>query len=84
MAAWCLTADPTWRVVVAGYDGDYPNLEAAGWTVHQSKATNGGGYNNQTANRDDDWTNNATRERLWASPACVGHHQPTLLDEVAP
>lgn len=61
---WCLTEAPEFlRIVVCGYDGEYPGLEAAGWRVAQGKANTGGGY----AKSSD----NAQRERLWLSPACI-------------
>jgi hypothetical protein len=67
--AWCLAAgqDPRTRIVLAGYDTEHTALEAAGWTVHAWYVPGflRGGYGNI------DGTSQQTRERLWASPACL-------------
>ena len=54
------------RVCYCGYEGDAPELEAAGWEVVAWKAK--GGYGNQRETGDNE---NAGRERLWFSPACL-------------
>jgi hypothetical protein len=64
---WALSADPELRIVIAGYDGEYPALETAGWTVHQSRSTSNGA--GRLGGKQ------AYRERLWASPNC---HTPHL------
>lgn len=56
----------SYRIVVAGYAGEHPALEAAGWRVHEWSAT--GGYSNQG---DGDGKANRHRERLWLSPHCL-------------
>ena len=67
---WCMTAPKGLRIVIAGYNEEHSQLEGIGWRRQQGKA--GRGYNiSSTAGR---------RERLWLSPACIGHHQPALLD----
>jgi DNA adenine methylase len=66
---WCLAtqADPRTRIVLSGYAGEYPALEAAGWTVHEWYVPGflRGGYGNI------DGTSQQHRERLWSSPQCV-------------
>ena len=63
--AWCLANgdDPQNRVVLAGYDSEHPELEAAGWTVHEwfvRDSVLAGGMGDQQH-----------RERVWASPHCL-------------
>jgi DNA adenine methylase len=62
---WCIANgdDPSNRVVLAGYDSEHPELEAAGWTVHEwfeRDSLLAGGMGDQQH-----------RERLWASPHCL-------------
>lgn len=55
---------PTYRIVLAGYDGEHNWLESEGWRVILWKAR--GGYSNLGK------TNlNRHRERLWLSPHCL-------------
>lgn len=68
---WCLTADPSLRIVVSGYEDEHDELISHGWTVHQGLATTGAGYSNIGAA-------SGHRERLWASPSCI-HAQGVLL-----
>ena len=68
---WCLTADPSLRIVLCGYDEEHDELIAHGWVVEQGKAGGGAGYSTRS--------DNGRRERLWCSPACVGSAQPSLL-----
>lgn len=66
--SYCLGrgGDPLMRIALAGYAGEgHEELEAAGWSVVPWKAA--GGYANRSAKGND----NAGRERLWFSPACV-------------
>lgn len=67
--AWCLENGdrPGLRIVLAGYAGEHDALEAAGWRVMPWKAR--GGYGSQGEGRGRD---NASRERLWISPHCIG------------
>ena len=63
--AWCLANgdDPQNRVVLAGYDTEHPELEAAGWTCHEwfvRDSLLAGGMGDQQH-----------RERVWASPHCL-------------
>ena len=61
---WCLTADPSLRIVLCGYAGEHDALEQYGWRVQDGKASGSGtGYSaNKQAGR---------QERLWMSPACL-------------
>lgn len=61
--AWCLEADPAYRIVLCGYDDEHDELLRYGWTVKQGKAGSGAGY----AVRAD----NGRRERLWLPPSCL-------------
>jgi hypothetical protein len=72
---WCMTADPSLRIVLCGYDDEHDALTRYGWTVTQGKAGGGAGY----STRPD----NGRRERLWCSPSCVGTRQTNLLEAVA-
>jgi DNA adenine methylase len=67
--AWCAEngSDPALRIVLAGYAGEHDNLEALGWRVKAWKAR--GGYGSQG---DGQGRDNAARERLWLSSACIG------------
>jgi len=69
--AWCLSADPSLRIVLCGYDTEHDELLAHGWTVEAGKAGGGAGYSTRS--------DNGRRERLWCSPACVGTVQASLL-----
>ncbi len=64
--AWALEhgTDKRLRIVLSGYAGEHDALEAKGWRVEAWKAN--GGYGNAAGNE------NAKRERLWLSPACLG------------
>jgi len=66
--AYCLECgdDPQMRIAVCCYEGEgYEVLAEQGWTVESWKAS--GGYGNQSGAVND----NAARERIWFSPACV-------------
>jgi DNA adenine methylase len=62
---WCEAHgdDKRLRVVLSGYEGEHDALEARGWRVVEWKAN--GGYGSASGNE------NAHRERLWLSPACL-------------
>jgi hypothetical protein len=66
---WCLENGdrPSLRIVLAGYAGEHDALEDKGWRVMPWKAR--GGYGSQGEGRGRD---NASRERLWMSPNCIG------------
>ena len=70
VAAWCLKwgDDPEVRIALCGLEGEYPEIEAK-WETLAWKAS--GGYGNQSGGVNE----NAARERVWFSPACVrpGH-----------
>jgi hypothetical protein len=58
-------ADPDFRIVLAGLEGEHDELLRDGWTVEAWD--NPGGYNNRTAEGKE----RAKRERLWCSPYCL-------------
>jgi DNA adenine methylase len=68
IGAWSLIrgAKESYRIIIAGYDGEHPQLEAAGWTKQGWKAQ--GGYGNQG---DGQGKANRHREMLWFSPHCL-------------
>ncbi|MFZ9849690.1 MAG: DNA adenine methylase [Vulcanococcus sp.] len=68
---WCLTAPRELRIVLCGYDSEHDALLTYGWSVTEGKAGGGAGYSTNSFN--------GRRERLWLSPACIGHTQPSLL-----
>jgi hypothetical protein len=55
--------DPRYRIVLCGYEGEHEMPES--WRAHAWKAN--GGYGNQ-----DRENANASRERIWFSPHCLG------------
>ena len=62
--AWAIEngGNPRLRIVLAGYEGEHAMPD--GWRCREWKAL--GGYGNAAGNE------NAKRERLWLSPACLG------------
>lgn len=78
VAAWAHANgdNPLLRIALCGYEGDY---RLDGWECVPWKAN--GGYSNRSGGAND----NANRERIWFSPACLSpHKQATLFDlEVA-
>lgn len=71
--AWCLKwgSDKNIRIAVCGLEGEYPDLDDAGWDKVEWKAQ--GGYGNR--NKENV---NAARERIWFSSACVENRQAEL------
>ncbi len=66
--AWCLEADPSWRIALAGYDDEHAELVEHGWSVLSWRARGGFGTDRTSE-----------RERIWFSPACIDpQRQPTL------
>lgn len=65
---WCLRwgSDPAVRIAVCGLEGEYPQLESAGWDVHAWKSN--GGYGNRKGSAENE---NSRRERVWFSPHCL-------------
>lgn len=65
--AWCVEngARPDLRIALCGYDGEHNALEEQGWRVEAWKAH--GGYGNQSDGENE----NAAKERIWFSPACL-------------
>lgn len=66
---WCAEngQDRSLRIVLVGYDGEHNSLEELGWRAVAWKAR--GGYGSQGTGRGRE---NASRERLWLSPHCMG------------
>ena len=64
--AWCLKwgDNKDIRIAVCGLEGEYPELDAAGWTKVAWKSQ--GGYGKRNKNND-----NAARERIWFSRYCL-------------
>lgn len=64
--AWCLKwgGNKDIRIAVCGLEGEYPELDAAGWEKVAWKSQ--GGYGNR--NKEN---LNAARERIWFSPHCI-------------
>lgn len=63
---WCLEWGPKKgvRIALCGLEGEYPEIEAAGWDVLAWKSN--GGYGNRSGTNA-----NAARERVWFSPGCL-------------
>jgi hypothetical protein len=63
---WCLRwgANPEVRIALCGLAGEYPEIEAQ-WSTLAWKSN--GGYGNQSGEVNE----NAARERVWFSPACI-------------
>lgn len=57
--------DARYRIVVCGYDNEYEELQANGWTIHAWKAV--GGYSKKGTRG----MKNRHRERLYISPYCL-------------
>ena len=78
--AWCADNgyNPTIRIVLAGYEGEHNSLQELGWQVFEWKAR--GGYGSQGSGRGRE---NASRERLWLSPNCMGVAPDLFSGEVA-
>ena len=67
--AWCEEhgGDARLRIALCGYEGEgHEALETLGWTCHAWKAAGG-----MARGRAVDGLVNATRERVWFSPACL-------------
>ena len=66
---WCLRwgTNKEVRIALCGLEGEYPEIEAAGWDTHAWKSN--GGYGNRSMARGKN--DNAERERVWFSPHCV-------------
>lgn len=72
--AWCLEygQHPLLRIALCGYGEAHDELLSHGWTVTAWKTN--GGYARSTGRGRD----NASRERIWYSPACLDAQQGTL------
>ncbi len=66
---WCIKngSNPMLRIALCGYEGEHDVLTERGWSVHAWKTQ--GGYGNQSY--DGSGRDNAHRERIWFSPACL-------------
>ena len=76
--AWCLKwgDNRDIRIAVCGLEGEYAELDAAGWDKVAWKSL--GGYGNRNKNND-----NAERERIWFSRYCLSgteHKQAELFE----
>ena len=79
--AWCVLngSNPLLRIALCGYAGEgHEDLLLYGWSEMPWKAT--GGYASLGTGRGKD---NAGRERIWFSPACVRPRQFSLFEEAA-
>lgn len=65
--AWCLkwAPDPLIRIAACGLEGEYPELDRAGWDKVAWKSR--GGY----GNRSGKGKANRALERIWFSPSCA-------------
>jgi hypothetical protein len=68
---------PTYRIVIAGYEGEHDELESKGWKVIGWKAV--GGYGNLGKAKGNE---NRKRERLWLSPHCLWEENKNTLFEL--
>lgn len=73
--AWCKEngGNPLLRIALCGYEGEHDELTDRGWSVHTWKAK--GGYANQGKGQGRE---NAHRERIWFSPACLPIAPPQM------
>lgn len=76
---WCLErgSRSTYRIVLAGYEGEHGALLEKGWHVYRWKAQ--GGYANM--GDDDSPLSNRYRERLFLSPHCQQLQQLQLWED---
>lgn len=73
---WCIENgdNPLLRIALCGYEGEgHEQLESLGWDCIAWKAGGGYGSTGQARGRD-----NAHRERIWFSPACLKPSQGAL------
>lgn len=74
---WCQErgADPRYRIVLAGYEGEHNALEAHGWTAvewFRAGHLKGGMANTKGRTEGEDGDlHQQQRERLWLSPHCL-------------
>jgi len=80
---WCKRwgSNPEVRIALCCYEGDgYEPLSALGWEIHEWEA--GGGYANQRKGKKGK-ADNAKRERIFFSPACLKiEHDEGLFAEI--
>ena len=74
---WCAAngGNPSYRIVLAGFDGEHENLAAAGWRAvewYRSGFLCGGMANTGGHDEDGNTASQQGRERLWLSPGCLG------------
>lgn len=78
IGAWCLErgARPEYRIVIAGYENEYPALLDASWQTYQWKTR--GGYGNIARSGVTRGQTNRHREMLYVSPYCENEVQGIL------
>jgi len=72
---WCAEAgvNPMMRIALCGYEGEHERLENLGWSVVRWKAQGGLSVSGSRGE------GNASRERIWFSPHCLGTKQMRLI-----
>jgi DNA adenine methylase len=81
VANWCIERGrrENYRIVLAGYVDEHPQLIEAGWRVHQWTAQ--GGYGNTARSGVTRGQENRKRECLYVSPGCRQNAQANLFTE---
>ena len=74
---WCAEngANPRYRIVLAGFEGEHEDLVTAGWRPvewFRGGFLKGGMALQGARNEDGDAPTQQGRERLWLSPGCLG------------
>jgi DNA adenine methylase len=77
VAAWAIPRGErdTYRLVIAGYADEHPNLIAAGWRVHTWTAQGGYAHAGAGGNTKTRGNDNRHREALFMSPHCLNPEQ---------
>lgn len=78
---WCMEngGNPKLRIAFCGYRGEHDELEDQGWDAYEWKAK--GGYGSQS---DGQGRENAAREVIWFSPACLPVERKMSLFDLLP
>lgn len=78
VSEWCRQNgdNPLLRIALCGYEGEH---DLPGWEQVEWRAV--GGYGNQGKQEVKRGRDNAKRERIWFSPACLKGQQRSLFDE---
>lgn len=80
---WCFEKgkDKHFRIVLAGYEGEYENLVKGGWGTH--KWVSSGGYSVCSKKGDSARSkSNRFKERLFISPGCLNQGGGILFDDI--